>query len=126
MGGGAEGVHAECSRMILALSQLNAAKKGPAVLAQYKILTCFQSYKDARTLRDHRVLQDKAGSTERLWYHNVSWEQCKPYMMTVKCRELKNHQWLFTLLLLNVIFCKYRILSLLSGGSCRACSHCCC
>ncbi len=31
----------------------------------------FETCKDARTLRDHRVLQDKAGSTEQLWYDNL-------------------------------------------------------
>jgi hypothetical protein len=30
----------------------------------------FESYKDARNPRDHRVLQDKAGGIEYLWYHN--------------------------------------------------------
>jgi hypothetical protein len=35
------------------------------------IFRVFESYKDAQTLRDHRVLQDKAGSAERLWYHSL-------------------------------------------------------
>ncbi len=48
-----------------------------------------ESYKDAQTLRDHRVLQDKAGSTERLWDHmgsqvltSVTHEGCtRPFKM---------------------------------------------
>ncbi len=65
----------------------------------------YESYKDAQTPRDDRVLQDKAGGTdlylERLWYLNLEWKQCGQYTMQFnvgapnpQIPECKHHQWL--------------------------------